>query len=146
MPVVSTHPKMFHEVLEAINENADVVSALKACFHLPYLRQYLELSVSDVWTTLDIDSIETMNYSYHISMAGAFLLNRHTYTVVSEVIMREAVLDTAKSIQFKALSEMLFEGESKILRAILTKNLTSLYPNITFDALVKALAHRVVQP
>lgn len=145
MSVVSTHPKMLHEVLKAINENADVVSALKACFHLPFIREYLEMAVSDVWTTLDVESIVTKNYSYHISMAGAFMLNRHTYTVVSEVIMRKEVANSAKLTQFTALSEMLFEEEAKILRAILSKNLTSLYQNITFEAINEALAHRLVR-
>jgi hypothetical protein len=139
MAIVSTHPKMLHEVLNVINEHDDPVSALKACLHLSYVRQYLELAVSDDWSTLDVANTPTRSFGYHISMAGAFLLNRHTYTVVSEVIMRESVSDSAKAIQFKALMEMLYEEEAKIFYAILTKNLTSLYPQITFECLNEAL-------
>lgn len=139
MAIVSTHPKMLHEVLNVINDHDDVVSALKSCLHLPFIRQYLEMAVSEEWTTLDVANTETRKFNYHISMAGAFMLNRQTYNIVSQVIMKEEVNDSVKATQYKALMEMLYADEAMILRSILMKNLSNLYPRITFEALNEAL-------
>lgn len=131
---------MLQEVLSVINSNNDVVSSLKSIFHLPFISTYLKLSVSEDWTDIDIKKIETTKYNYHISMAGAFLLNRHTFKIITEVIMNPDVLYQTKVSQYKALSEMLFVDESKILDAILNKNITSIYPNITFEKINCALS------
>lgn len=139
MAIVSTHPKMLHEVFNVINDHDDVLSAMKSCLHLSFVRQYLEMAVSEEWTTLDVKSTQTKDYNYHISMAGAFMLNRHTFRIVSEVIMNEKVINSAKVTQYKALMEMLYADEAMILRAILMKNLTDLYPRITFDVINEAL-------
>lgn len=139
MAIISTHPKMFQEVLEDVNKQDDIVSALRACLPIYFFRQYLEIAVSDEWSTIDIENIQTNHYNYHISMAGAFLLNRHSFKIVSEIIMNKNVINSAKIVQYKSLMEMLYTEEANILKAILTKNLTSLYPKITFEALNAAL-------
>ena len=144
MTIISTHPKMLHEILDVINKQDDVVSALRACLHIHFVRQYLNIAISEEWSTIDIEKTETKDYNYHISMAGAFLLNRHTFKVVSEIIMNKDVVNSAKTIQYKALMEMLYIKEAHILNAILTKNLTSLYPRITFSALNNALSYNKI--
>lgn len=141
MAIISTHPKMFHEILSIIDKQDDVVSALRSCLHISFVRPYLDIAVSDEWSTVDIAHTETKDYNYHVSMAGAYLLNRNSFKIVSEIIMNKSVADTAKIFQYKSLMEMLCVEEARILKAILTKNLTSLYTRITFESLNDALSY-----
>ena len=136
---IQTHPKMLHEILTQVNSSPDVVSALRQTFDTPYIKKYFEMAVSDTWTTIDISSVKCEKNDFHVSMAGTFLLNRQTYIVISEVIMAPSVKDSAKIVQFKALSEMLYSEEAKILYGILSKNLTALYPNISFEVINESL-------
>lgn len=136
---IQTHPKMLDEILDIVNSSTDVPTALRGAMLVPYFKNYMLLAVSDKWTTLDIDTVEFKNYGYHRSMAGALLLNRQSWKIVESILMMPSVKQTTKANQFKALSEMLYEGESKILSAILVKDLTTLYPNITHDILVEVI-------
>lgn len=132
---------MFDEILNHVSCSGDVVQALKQQYKAtPYLPEYMALSVSEAWTTVDVAGILVKDYNYHRSMAGSFLLNRQTYNIVSSVIMIDSVNETTKLKQFKALSEMLFIEEAKILKAILLHNLSDLYPQITFANIVDSLA------
>ena len=137
---IQTHPKMMHEILGQVNSSPNVLWALKQSFDAPYIKKYLEMSVSDIWTTIDTTTIVCEKNDFHVSMAGTFLLNRQTFTVISEVIMNATAKESAKIVQFKALSEMLYSEEAKILSCILTKNLNSLYPNISFQIINEALS------
>jgi len=139
MAIIQTHPKMLDETLAIINTSCDVLAALVAALKEPYVREYIELAVSPKWTSLDVDTVKFKEYQYHRSMAGAFLINRQTWNIIATVIMNPLVKDSSKEIQYKALSEMLFADESKILTAILKKNLSSLYPNLKFEILTAAL-------
>ena len=130
---------MLDELLILINDSADVVSALKHAFNEAYFKGYMELAVNDTFPTFNVDDVHFKQYDYHRSMAGAFLLNRQTWNIVSNVIMVDKVATTTKLKQFKAISEMLFVGESHALTAIIKKDITSLYPNITFDVIVESL-------
>lgn len=123
---------MLDEILSKINDSTNVQDSLKESMDISYFRNYMELAVSEVWPSIEIKDIVTKQYSYHRSMCGAFLLNRHTWNVIS-VIVNPQGKDSTKITQYKALSEMLYEGESKVLTAILTKDITSLYPNISFQ-------------
>lgn len=136
---IQTHPKMLHEILEDIDDSENVVSALREAFKLPYVKNYMELAVSDKWTTIDPEKIEYKQFNYHISMAGAYLLNRQTWNIVSNVIMNPEAKDSTKTIQFRALSEMLYREESHALEAILCKDIEQMYPNITFENINVAL-------
>jgi hypothetical protein len=139
MAIIQTHPKMLDETLTVINTSNDVLAALITALKEPYVREYIELAVSPKWTSLDVGAVKFKEYEYHRSMAGAFLINRQTWNIVSSVIMNPLVKESTKEIQFKALSEMLFADESKVLMAVLKKNLSELYPNITFELIIKAL-------
>jgi len=143
MVTINTHPKMLHEILDKVNLSDNVVLSLIEAIKQPYVREYLELNVSPDWTTLDINTVEFKNYDYHISMAGSLLLNRQTVNIMENILMKKDIPNRTKAVQFKALSEMLYSGESKILSAILTKNLDSIYPNITFNAINEALYGKV---
>lgn len=136
---IHTHPKMLDEILDIVNSSVDVPAALRGAMLVPYFKDYMLLTVSDKWTTLDIGTVEFKNYGYHRSMAGALLLNRQSWKIVESILMIPSVKQTTKANQFKALSEMLYEDESKILSAILVKDLTTLYPNITHDMLVEVI-------
>lgn len=136
---ISTHPKSLDEILSFVNSSTDVLLALQNSFRVPYVKGYIELAASDEWPTVDISDIAFKQYEYHRSMAGALLLNRQTWNIMVSVIMNAGAKDSTKITQFKALSEMLFVDESKLLSAILTKNIHSIYPNITFEVINLAL-------
>lgn len=139
MAIIQTHPKSIDEILDIINISDDIVLGLRNAFKVSYFKEYIELAVSDQWTTLDIDNISVNAYDYPQSHAGAFLLNRQTWNLVSSVIMVPLVNNGIKTKQFKALSEMLYFKEAAVLRAVLKKNLPSLYPNITFELMNASL-------
>ncbi len=140
MASISTHQKMLDEILFSANNCSEPAQYLKDMIkENHYLKGYLELAVSNKWSTIDVDKIETKQYSYHRSMAGALLLNKHTWNIIAGIIMNVEAKDATKIIQYKALSEMLHETESKILTAILTKNLVSIYPSLTHEVLVESL-------
>lgn len=141
MATIQTHPHMLDEILEKINSSPDVVGAIKDSLSISYVRGYLELLVSDKWTTLDITKVNSIISSYHRSMSGTLLLNKHTWNVVENIIMKPAISIRTKTVQYKAISEMLWEGESKIFSAILNKNIETLYPNITFIRICDALGN-----
>jgi hypothetical protein len=140
MAQIQTHSKMLDEILSEVNSSVDVVESLRSAFATPYVKNYIELAVSQAWTTLDTSAVPYKEYGYERSMAGATLLNKQTWAIVSQVLMVELVKNHTKAHQFKALSEMMWSGEVAILHAILLKNLPELYPNITFETIVKALA------
>lgn len=138
---VKTHSKMVDEILKIINDNENVSRTLVEAFKVPYFRGYMELAVSDQWPTIDVNEINFKQYEYHRSMAGATLLNRQTFNIINSVIMNPDAKDSTKTIHFKALSEMLYVGESNVLTAIFNKDITKLYPNITFQSINEALSY-----
>ena len=130
---------MLNDILSKVNSSPDVLAALKAQYSTSYVKYYMELAVSDSFTTIDILEIVIKDYNYHISMAGALLLNRQTVNIVSNVIMAPNAKDVTKLVQFRALSEMLYAEEAKILKNILIKDLPSMYENITHQIIVQSL-------
>lgn len=139
MATVQTHQRMMDEILSTINESEDVYTSLRTAMKDVYFKKYMTLAVSDEWPTIDILNIVTKKYGYHRSMAGAYLLSNQTWKIISQIIMTKSAKDSSKFNQFNALSEMLYTDEAKILVAILTKDITSLYSNIEFETIVKAL-------
>lgn len=137
---INTHAPMLDELFEEINSSDDILAALQVAFKQPYVRGYFELAVSADWTTLDISTVPFKEYDYHRSMCGSLLLNRQTWNVVENIFMAKMITNRTKAVQFKALSEMLHSGESKLLSLILTKNTESLYPNVTFNLINEALS------
>jgi hypothetical protein len=136
---VNTHTKMLDEILDSIDKSESPISDMRIAMGVPYFRNYMELAVNDNWTTVDMGEVDITKYEYHRSMAGTRLLNRNTWSVVDGIIMKPEVAKRTKRVQFKSLCEMLFSGEAEIFKAILRKDLTSLYPNITFDVINKGL-------
>lgn len=143
MAIINTHSKSLDEILNEANNHLFPSQVLAKYMLQPYVRDYLELAVSDKWTTLDVDAVVYAKYDYDRSMAGAILLNSKTINIVQQVIMAEKVSKHAKTNQYKALMEMLYSGEAKVLRAILTKNIVDLYPTLTIDTISKALDEAV---
>lgn len=139
MASVQTHTKMLDELLDYVNNAEDVLLAMKGILTLPYVRQYMELSVSKDFSTLDIENITYKVYDYDRAIAGAMLLCRQTWNIVNSVIMAENVNLKTKEFQYKSLKEMLYSKESDVLTGVLTKNITELYPNITFELINEAL-------
>ena len=137
--MIQTHPSMLHEILSRVNSSSDVLAALKSQYATSYVKYYMELAVSDSFTTIDVLNVTIKDYNYHISMAGALLLNRQTVNIISNVIMAPEGNIVTKLVQFRALSEMLYAEEAKILKNILTKNLPSMYENITHEIIVQSL-------
>lgn len=130
---------MIDEILEIVNKSTDVVQTLQNAYKIPYFKKYMELAVSEKWSTIDIKDIKFKQHGYHRSMAGAMLLSNQTWKIIDQIIMTEEVKESSKLTHFKALSEMLYESESKVLTAILTKDITSLYENIKFEDIVGSL-------
>lgn len=137
---LNTHQPMVDEILEQVNTYDVVSDGLKMAYmKYSYLQPYFHIMVSDVWPNVDVDTIEYKDYGYHRSMAGAMLLNRQTSNIFMSVIMDPKVDEKIQTKQIKGLMEMLYAGEAKILKAFLKKNITELYPNITFEAINKSL-------
>lgn len=125
--------KQLDEILNEINISSDPTAALKAVIDQPYIRFYLSQLLTETWVDFDVDEIEYTQYDYHRSMAGALLLNKQTANIYVSIFMNKNVLLKTKRYQCKALLEMLNKGESDILKALLKKDLQSLYPNITYE-------------
>lgn len=142
--MITTHPKLLDELFKEINSAPDVLEALKDAFKLSYVKGYVKLAVDDAWIRLDIDKMDHEKYGYHVSMAGSMLLNRHTWTVIEKVLMNHDVSLHTATVQYKSLMSMLWEGEAKLLYAIFTKNVESIYPNITHALMVDALETSLV--
>jgi hypothetical protein len=136
---INTHPKMLDEILASVNTSENVIKALQSAFNVPYVRLYMESAVNGVWTTLDTSTVPVKQYDYHRSMAGASLLNRQTVNIFEQILMTPSVSLHAKKTQYKALSEMLYKGESDILNAVLYKSMVNLYPNLTIENISAAL-------
>ena len=131
--------KQFDEILAEVNSAADVEAVLKGVIDQPYIKFYLEQLISEDWVDFDVNEIEFTQHDYHRSMAGALLLNKQIANVYRVIFMSKEVSLRTKQYQCKALMEMLCKGESDILRAVLTKDLQSIYPNITYEILNKVL-------
>lgn len=109
------------------------------CATSEYVKFYIDAAVNETWTPIDIDKLDIKLNDYHRSMAGAFLINRHTVQIVRDVILAKSGSMVVKNKQFLALSNMLFAEEAKILEAVLKKDLTSLYPKLTHKMICEAL-------
>jgi hypothetical protein len=137
--MIRTHALMLDEILNDANNSVDVLAKLKEAYKISYVKDYMELCVSDKWTSIEVDSIDVKSFDYHRSMCGAFLLNKRTWDVLSIVIMGGTVFSNIKEKQYKALSEMLYSRESVILKYILKKDLSELYPNLTHELISTSL-------
>lgn len=129
----------FDELLTKVNESDDIVLELKNTLNVPYVRQYLETQISETWPKFDVDSEKLEKSTYHRSMAGAFLLSRPVYTVFDQILMSQALPDELQLKRLKNLYPMLCAGEADILIALLEKNISAIYPNITYEVLNEAL-------
>lgn len=138
MSKINVGVRFLDEILDEVNASENPVQSLNT-MDRPYLKEVLSVNVSDVWPKFDVDNVVFTQFNYHRSMAGAFLLNRHTWNILDKVLLNQEGNLSTKEKQFKALSEMICVGESNILRNLLKKNLTSLYPNITHEVLCEYL-------
>lgn len=131
--------KQLDEILAEVNSAQDVEAALRLVIDKPYIKFYLSQLLSEDWVDFDVDEIEYTKYDYHRSMSGALLLNKQTCNIYLSIFMNKTVLLKTKRYQCKALLEMLNTGESEILKALLKKDLQTLYPNITYEILNKVV-------
>ena len=140
--MINTHPKMLDEVLAQINSlhPDNTVSALKSAYTLyPYVRKYIELNVSEIWTSIDIQECIVKDYGYHRSLAGSFLSNRHTWGNIVNILMNPEAKDVSKKKLYTSLSEMLYCEEADILKNVLLKTLSEKYSNLTHEKLSESL-------
>lgn len=141
--MIETHTKSLTDILEAANlaDTQDaVVSKIKQYIDQPYVRFYLDLAINDKWTTLDVDTVVPTQYGYHQSMAGASLLNKQTVNIITNVIMGSALQNKTKAHQYKALMEMLTAKDADLFKAILVKNIQSIYPKVTVEVIQSVLS------
>jgi hypothetical protein len=131
--------KQLDEMLEEVNNSADPESSLRLIIDKPYIKFYLSQLLSEDWVSFDVDDIKHEQYNYHRSMSGAILCNKQTANVYLSIFMKKEVVQKTKLFQCKSLLEMLNKGESDILKAILKKDLQSLYPNITYEIINKVV-------
>ena len=141
MPSITTHPKMLDEILSVLNDQHkdDIVQSLRACFHIPFFLDYIKLNICEEWSDIDYDKIQIREYNYHRSMSGTYLLNRHTFKIIESCLLNDALDDKSKINKFTSLAEMLYKDEYIILKAVMNKNLTNVYPNLTFEKLCEAV-------
>ena len=128
------------ELLEQTNSAVDVEVALKNLIsNDTYIRAYLDHAVNDKFVDVDVDELEYKFSDYHRSMAGMLLCSKSSLAIYNEVLLNSKVAMKTRRYQLKNLLEMLYVGEAKILKAIVEKNLPSLYPNITHELISKVL-------
>lgn len=128
------------ELLEQTNDAEDAEAALlKLITNDQYIRAYMDHSVNDKFVEVDLDDLDYKLSGYHRSMAGMLLCSKTTMAIYNEVLLNPKVAMKTKRYQLKNLLEMLHIGEAKILKAIVGKNIASLYPNITHELICKVL-------
>ena len=130
--------RQLDELLETVNNSSDVEQSLRDIIDTPYVRLFLEQNVNEVWPGFEL-LVEPKYSDFHRSMAGALLLSKPSATVLKEVILNQSSQLKNRRYQLKSLIEMLYSEEAKILQAILKKDLTSIYPNITHELICKVL-------
>lgn len=136
MKVANLH---FDEILQKVNDSANVKESLQEALKGAYVMPYLNDAISDKWADFDISTIKFNQYNYHRSMSGAFLLTRSTYNLYNSILMNPEVNFNKKVSGCKSLLEMLYKGEADVLIAIMNKNIHSIYPKISFKLLNEVL-------
>lgn len=135
--MINTHKKDLHQLLLEVKSTADLVSIIN---DHSYAKPYIEQAVNDKFILFDIIESELpVKIALHDSMAGAFLLTRNSWQIVFQVVLGEKVPKATRVKQLKALYDMVSTPESKILVAILKKNLAELYPLLTHEFICQAL-------
>lgn len=128
------------ELLQQVNDSADVESALSTLIKNDvYARAYIDHAVNDSFVEVDLPESAYTYSTYHRSLAGMRLCTKTSLQIFNDILINPESLHKTKRFQLKNLLEMLHSGEAKILNAIITKNLTSLYPNITHELMCKVL-------
>ena len=131
------------ELLEQVNSCGgleDVEAALTNLVNKDtYIRAYLDHAVNDQFVNIDLEDLQYKFSDYHRSMAGMLLCSKTSLSIFNDVLLNEKVAMKTRRYQLKNLLEMLHVGEAKILKAIIQKNLTELYPNITHELICKVL-------
>lgn len=128
------------ELLEQVNTSPDPEAGLKQLINSNgYAKYFLDQAVNDKFVDINYDDMKYTFSPYHRSMAGAFLLSKSTSLVYEQVLLSNQAAVKTKEYKLKALFEMLAQGEAQILLAIIKKNLTELYPNITHEMICKVL-------
>lgn len=101
-----------------------------------YIRKYIDYAVSDSFPSFDVLNVGAKNDGYHRSLAGAQLLNRHV-ALQFDAIVSDTMPEPQKISAFKHLYSQLCTEEAELLILILTKNLASVYTNLTHEELCK---------
>lgn len=136
---VQTHQLMLDEILEKANASDNPAQIIGSYMGQPYVRQYLELAVNEVFPDFDPLEVVYTQYDYHRSSAGSQLMNRHVHNVLNTIMTSKSMGAISKKKQLKALLELLYKGEAEVLVHILTKNLVGLYPKLTIEVITEAL-------
>lgn len=137
---ISTHTQMVDEILNTISLSQDPIQALRNAFdRIPFLRSYLSSSVDSEFVTFDPADVHYSNHDFHRSLAGAHLINKGTFKTFTQVLFGQDVPENVKKTSFKNLMELLYVPEANILYAILTKDISSIYPELTHEVISTAL-------
>lgn len=129
------------ELLSRINSlpKEEIVTALRELYKTKlHSKTYINQNVNFSHPDFDTDIVYKES-EYHRSMAGTYLCSASVVNILLRVILADSVKAQTKVYQLKNLLEMLCAGEAKILHAILVKNLSSLYPNITHEMMCESL-------
>ena len=140
MVAVSVANLMLDEVLQQVNDSGNAVGALKeALVKYHYLGRFMVLATNDQFADFNVDELKWEKSKLSRGLEGTYLMTRGTWNTLSQVILGANVIQHRKVQQLKWMLEMLYEKEADVLLAILTKNLTTLYPNLTHDVICAAL-------
>jgi len=131
---------MVDEILNTVSLSPDPIKALHVAFdQVHFLRSYMTSAVDAEFVSFDPSEVQYSNHDFHRSLAGAHLINKGTFKTFSQVLFGQDVPDNVKKTSFKNLMELLYEPEANILYSILTKDISSIFPELTHEVISAAL-------
>jgi len=126
--------------IDKIESSDDRVAELKYVIaNASHAKFYLEMMTDDVWPDIERDSVAFKKNELHYSMAGRILLNKQTVATIKQAIMNPKVTKRSRVYQLQNMLEMLSDGESSVLLAVLYKDIASICKNITHAEISTAL-------
>jgi len=134
--MITTHNPMFDELLAEVKTVNDLAEIIKKQH---YARIYIEQAVNDTFINFETADIKLGQPNEDRWQAGAYLLSRPSSNIFTSVFLTPKTSQNLKHKQYKALMEMLYVGESKILTAALNKNFAEVFPTLTHEFICQAL-------
>ena len=127
--------KRLDEILSEINSAPNVKDAIiTECGVTPYLRDYLIEAFDHLkWIDVDVADLKYDKSVGHWSLAPSRLLSRYSVTCINELFHHPDMSKKQKQRKMQFFMEYLCAEEAEVMKLIISKNITSAYPNITIE-------------